>query len=194
MLLHLLGAVVLRQCDCSSLDAAPPAKRIRAIYVRCPSPFPQVEEFIDECSEAYNLVLEPITAGMKEALATYRERIPSVKAVLVGTRRGDPHGSKLKVYKSTDGDWPDFMRVHPILDWSYADVWDFLRSSELGHEGIPFCSLYNYGYTSLGSTHNTFPNPELRSLDEASTWQPAWMLRDDSLERAGREDAQAPQK
>ena len=46
-------------------------------------------------------------------------------------------------------------------------------------------------YTSLGSTHDTFPNPTLRSLDEASTWHPAWMLADESLERAGREGGAA---
>lgn len=46
----------------------------------------------------------------------------------------------------TDPDWPPLMRVHPILDWTYADIWDFLRSPELGQDAIEWCSLYNYGY------------------------------------------------
>jgi hypothetical protein len=56
-----------------------------------------------------------------------------------------------------------------------------------------------YSYTSLGSTHNTFPNPLLRATthdghfsaqDGASSplggWKPAWHLEDESAERAGR--------
>jgi FAD synthetase len=117
----------------------------------------------------------------------------------------------LQAMQQTDPGWPPFMRVHPILDWSYADVWAFLRCTEaFGEDGVPYCSLYDYGcvasrqsrsrsrlrsasrrYTSLGSTHNTFPNPKLRSLKEASTWMPAWALEDEGAERAGREQRPA---
>lgn len=159
-----------------------------------------------------------------------------VRAMFVGTRRDDPHGPQLSPRSWTDKDWPRVERIHPILDWNYQDVWHFLRCSHLasseaalgmprdqlaeefgtaggGEQGVPYCLLYDQGYTSLGSTFNTLPNPELR-IDDAEgkhecgedvqpvvvgdgtakgRWKPAYMLKDGSLERAGRvENSSAP--
>jgi len=35
--------------------------------------------------------------------------------------------------------------VNPIIDWSFEDVWKFIRA-----ENIPYCSLYDDGFSRLG--------------------------------------------
>lgn len=35
--------------------------------------------------------------------------------------------------------------VNPIIEWTDDDVWEFIHS-----EGIPYCELYNEGFTRLG--------------------------------------------
>lgn len=73
------------------------------------------------------------------------------------------------------------MRINPMLDWNCANVWEYLLKKK-----VPYCSLYDVGYTSIGNTKNTRPNPNLASKDRPGTFLPAYELLDDSLERAGR--------
>ena len=78
------------------------------------------------------------------------------------------------------------------MDREYGQVWKFLRDFEL-----PYCRLYDEGYTSLGKTSDTLPNPYLRRkgllLDDShiqgnnsEVYWPAYMLADWTKERAGR--------
>ena len=43
-------------------------------------------------------------------------------------------------FDPTDSDWPSIIRVHPILDWDYSHVWQFLQELE-----VDWCTLYNSG-------------------------------------------------
>lgn len=61
------------------------------------------------------------------------------------------------MYAPSSSYLPPFMRVNPILAWSYGAVWRFLKRFNL-----PYCALYDDGYTSLGHVHNTARNPALR--------------------------------
>ncbi|KAI0768239.1 hypothetical protein BD413DRAFT_633896 [Trametes elegans] len=187
VLLHLVAASLGRRTS-----ARTPPTPLSAVYIPVPSPFPELETFIDDAAKAYALDLfhcphptgpsfpvETVTTpgassapspelpkhvkggeGMRAALQLYKSRFPHIEAILIGTRRGDPHGAKLGFRNPTDPGWPRFVRVNPIINWSYADVWAYLKKFD-----VPYCSLYDEGYTSLGSTYNTFPNPALR-VDE----------------------------
>lgn len=101
MLLHLLYTVAHSTPDRSTSP-------LKAIYITAPSPFDEVESFVDEAATAYKLDLVRIGGGMKSALAVYldeaqageeercagRGKGKGVKSILVGTRRNDPHGGQ----------------------------------------------------------------------------------------------------
>jgi FAD synthetase len=106
ILLHLYAAALAKR-------AISPA--IPALYIPVPSPFPALEAFTFQAARLYNLSVftsappslavasvETLTrfgdasandtVNMREALELYRARFPSVVAILIGTRRTDPHG------------------------------------------------------------------------------------------------------
>lgn len=67
---------------------------------------------------------------------------------------------------------PDHMRVQPILHFRERDIWNTIRQYH-----IPFCSLYNQGYRSLGTKGSTVKTSDI----------PAWEQDlENTAERAGR--------
>ncbi|KAI9667924.1 MAG: 3'-phosphoadenosine 5'-phosphosulfate sulfotransferase [Bathelium mastoideum] len=161
---------------------------IQSVYILSAHPFAEVDDFVDDCIRVYSLDLARYAKPMKAAFEDYLQHKPHVRAVFVGTRRTDPHGSNLMPFDETDRGWPSFMRVHPVIDWHYAEIWTFIR-----HLDIPYCPLYDKGYTSLGGTTDTHPNPALKNRvnaedDEGGTrYRPAYELLEDDAERLGRD-------
>jgi hypothetical protein len=45
--------------------------------------------------------------------------------------RGDPNAEGQEYFCPSSEGWPPFMRVNPILDWTYHDVWTFLRAAKV---------------------------------------------------------------
>ncbi|KAH0545537.1 hypothetical protein FGG08_000368 [Glutinoglossum americanum] len=152
------------------------SKSLQSVYIIPPHPFAEVDSFVDYSVHAYALDLARYAMPMKLAFETYLHERPRVKAILVGTRRTDPHGGALSFFDKTDHGWPVFMRVHPVIDWHYAEIWA--------------------GYTSLGGTTDTHPNPALLetpvvrlSGKEGLHFRPAYELVEDEEERLGRDRA-----
>jgi len=191
---------------------------IPSIYAKPPDPFPAVTRFVESSSLAYHLDLVHISTNpgprpghgqqpqsspstafstlprvtFRDAFARYLQSHPGVRAIFVGTRRTDPHGTHLTHFDRTDHGWPDFMRIHPVIDWHLSEIWCFLRAHELKEPDgtpLPYCEMYDQGYTSLGGVGDTVRNPKLKYLDAdgIERYWPAYHVTEDEEERLGRE-------
>lgn len=203
LLLACLPTLTSNNCKTPTADGSLP--RIQALYIAPADPFPEIEEFVAQSTQEYYLDLKQYTLSMRPALDEYLATTKSVKAMFMGTRRTDPHSEHLEHFSPTDAGWPQFMRVNPMIDWHYVDIWivSAKRSSRrsctrpwrrpkanarqfLRQLDIPYCNLYNLGYTSLGGTSNTKPNPKLALDAECTKFRPAYDLTQDEDERLGR--------
>lgn len=115
----------------SHTESAPPSWRspfptsLRSIYILSTHPFPEVDAFVAHSSQHYRLALARSAPPMQQAFAAYlaQPAHAGVRAIFVGTRRTDPHGGSLTHFDPTDRGWPAFMRVHPVIDWHYREIW-----------------------------------------------------------------------
>jgi FAD synthetase len=138
--------------------------------------FTLITDFVEREEKEIQFVYADTLRGGVEYLLRAE---PTVRAFITGRRSTDPHAEPQPFAPSTAG-WPECMRVSPILHWTYHHVWEYLRTRH-----VPYPALYNWGYTSIGTTKNTRPNPAL--FDKATgTFRPAYELEDASQERLSR--------
>jgi FAD synthetase len=208
VVMHLLRVALAHHVQAHELDepsfssspsSLPPSiPRPRLVYFEQPSTeFPEVKSLVTQTTQRYDLDLRvyqdiPFAQGLK---ACIESEGGGPLAFLLGTRKGDPNCKEQETFAPSSTWMPAFMRVNPILNWTYGEIWHFLRMFDL-----PYCSLYDQGYTSLGKVDDTRPNPALavgrKDGEEGGKeggvggggYYPAYMLTDWSLERAGRVD------
>lgn len=123
-------------------------EKFQAVYIVSPHPFSEIDDFVVSSSAEYQLDVTRYELGMKQGLEAYLADRPDIKAIFVGTRRTDPHGEKLTHFDPTDGGWPDFMRIHPVIDWHYG--------TSLGP-----CNIFSFGYTGFLVSRQGFVLPIL---------------------------------
>ena len=64
------------------------------------------------------------------------------KALYTAIRWDEQYSRRNEVYISKR---LDHFRIHPILHWTEKDIWDYIRMNN-----IPYISLYDEGYRSIG--------------------------------------------
>jgi FAD synthetase len=152
---------------------------IPVIFIKHNDEFDEIIEYVDYMKHTLHLNLF-IFNDFKESINFLIQNY-NTKAILMGCRIGDPCISANNDYfHPTDSDWPQIMRIYPILDWSYNSVWNYIIENDL-----PYCNLYDQGYTSIGNKKNTFKNYLLFD-HENKCFSPCHTLGDSSAERLGR--------
>lgn len=119
--------------------------------------FQEMEDFVNETEERYDIHLSrfetDFVTGLGQCILKNKGR---QLAFVLGTRVGDPNCGTPAFFSPSSPWMPPFMRVNPIIYWDYGTVWFFLKFFQL-----PYCSLYDQGYTSIGKKSNTLQNSHL---------------------------------
>lgn len=193
VVLHLVRAVACTRANATEQGLT----SLPFMYLVEKNAFPEVDNFVRDTVAQYKLNVVEQEGGFKAGIHEFVEQ-RRIAAFVMGTRRTDPNAESMEAFMPSSPGWPEFMRVNPILNWEYKHVWEFLRVFQL-----PYCELYDRGYTSIGNVLNTQPNPALQIRDreesgihnsrkssDASAKSPmygaAWTLENAELERAGR--------
>ncbi|KUF95676.1 hypothetical protein AM588_10009346 [Phytophthora nicotianae] len=159
-------------------------QRVPVMYFDSYDQFPEVREFTEECTKKFALSCHVYKCSFVEGVKDILDKL-KIKGIYMGVRGGDPYTEDMEHFSPSSPGWPPFLRVNPILKWTYDDVWSFLRDCQL-----EYCSLYDHGYTSLGNIFDTVQNPELWRKGEDGKegyYLPAYELKDGSSERCGRQ-------
>ncbi len=152
---------------------------LKSVYINYEQQFPELINFINYSKSKYKLDLVSINMKLKQGFTQYLQYHPEIKAIIVGTRRSDPFASDLKHFQKTDHGWPEFIRIHPVINWHYDEIWCFIQKTQ-----IEYCELYDKGFTSLGGIDSTIRNPSLKLQN--GDYLPAYELKGDERERDGR--------
>ena len=97
------------------------------------------------------------TLCMTTALSAVTDAFSMVD-VLLGTRCEDPAAQYQQngLVDATSKGWPSLIRVSPIFNWSYPQVWQYIFDGD-----VPFCPVYAHGYSSIGGKDTCGQNPHL---------------------------------
>jgi len=97
VLLHLLSAGLYRYAvrHPELISPEEDLPKIPTVYIMNAYPFPEIDEYIQQAKDLYDLDLISIAEPMKEALKTFLEQNKDMKAISVGVRSTDPYSGIL---------------------------------------------------------------------------------------------------
>lgn len=150
---------------------------LNSIYIHQEDSFSEVTDFVKTTNNLFSLKSITLSMDLKTGFRHYKQFInPNLKGVFIGIRQSDHKDKLLKDKEYSDNDWPFFLRIHPVLEWKYKEIWDFLIGCD-----FCYCKIYDSGYSSLGLLSNTIKNPFLKNINEP--YLPAYLLDDDNDEK-----------
>ena len=171
-----------------------PFDLLNLLLIKTTEPFPEQDAFIRRISTYFRCRLITYrSTDLKSALWHVKRDQTGLNGIFMGVRRSDlPEQirDKLQPVQVTDvdRDWPEFTRISPLLDWTYSDIWNYILELD-----VPYCALYDRGYTSIGDPHNTIPNPSLLKRIKIPEFPgieeyylPAYLLDQENTERNSR--------
>jgi FAD synthetase len=176
VLLHLLRAALAGAAKGEADGVDGPAQAghglhgIRTFFFDNTKDFQEVIDFVHHQDAQYGLHVDYIAnpdfkAGLVEYLSAH-----SIKAIVLGTRRGDPNAGDQEYFCPSSEGWPPFMRVNPIIDWTYHDVWTFLK--HIGGQGLRSVGLLRHLLGRLAQ----HPSPSQASRPDAAAAKPPPLL------------------
>jgi phosphoadenosine phosphosulfate reductase len=101
--------------------------------------YPLARDKVACCRE---LKIDPLQRGVRRH---------GIRLLLTGIRH-DEHPSRAGRQWIEERSDPDYLLCNPILHWSEMDVWAYHSAA-----GLPYCTLYESGYRSLGCMPCTLP-------------------------------------
>jgi phosphoadenosine phosphosulfate reductase len=135
--------------------------------------FPETYQLWREVEQRYEMKIEVFEGPRSEELvATHGERLWETKPDLylaiakveplnralmdldcwiTGIRR-DQAPTRANAPKLVWDDAHELWKANPLADWSNDDCWRYIRE-----RGLPYNSLHDRGYASIGDTHSTLP-------------------------------------
>jgi phosphoadenosine phosphosulfate reductase len=153
---------------------------IKQIYGKVPFPvffndstmeFKEVYQFIDRLTQDWSLKLIKVTHLPKPLAEFHRlkdhkkkkklSRLMKISAIdfavkkyhwlgFLAAIRWDEHSSRAK--EKYFSKRKDHIRIHPLLHFTEKDIWDYIKKFN-----VPYVSLYDQGYRSLGEAPFTSP-------------------------------------
>jgi len=154
--------------------------KLKVLFLDTQLDFDEVYEFIERIKKEWriNLITEKTTDKMMKkynSLKTKKERVElasifkiillkeavkkqKLPALAIGIRWDEhPERASEKYFSPREG----HVRVHPLLHFTEEDIWKYIKKFRL-----PYISLYDKGYRSLGERE--FTKPSTRSGGERS--------------------------
>ena len=109
----------------------------------------------------YNSVeLRKLCCGVRK-LEPLNRALKDLDAWVTGLRR-EQAVTRVDVRKvELDKEHGDIVKINPLVDWSYDDVWDYIRKNN-----VPYNRLHKQGYPSIGCapcTRAVKPGEDLRA-------------------------------